>query len=333
MNLRGDHIKSVKRILGIVVMAATGLGMKAQNDVMLNQHWAIPSFYNPAQAGNTDYLRIRAAGRMQWIGIENAPMSFLGAADSPIKVGTKKVGLGVTAIQESLGLFQNLNIGFQANYKFKMGKGVFSIGVQPAYYNSKFKGSKVILPDNDDYHQGSDSSIPTQDMTGSKFDLSAGLSFTTNYLSLGVSCMHIMNPKVWLNLQGSSSSDMQEYQTELPRTLYFIADSNIPIKNTLFELQPSLLVMSDFTGVTGEASMRTTYNKFLTFGLAYRWEDAIGITIGAEYKNFFLGYAYEYPLSGINKVSSGSHELVAGYSLKLDFSGQNKHRHRSIRIM
>lgn len=79
--------------------------------------------------------------------------------------------------------------------------------------------------------------------------------------------------------------------------------------------------------------MRTTYNHFLTFGLSYRWEDALGVTIGAEYKNFFLGYAYEYPFSGINKASSGSHEIVVGYSLKLDFSGQNKHKHRSIRIM
>jgi len=52
-----------------------------------------------------------------------------------------------------------------------------------------------------------------------------------------------------------------------------------------------------------------------------------------EYKNFFLGYSYEYPLSAIAKASSGSHEIVAGYQLKLDFSQKNKNRHRSIRIM
>ena len=55
--------------------------------------------------------------------------------------------------------------------------------------------------------------------------------------------------------------------------------------------------------------------------------------VGAEFKNFFLGYAYDYPTSAINKASSGSHELVAGYQLKLDFSGKNRNKHRSIRIM
>lgn len=306
---------------------------EAQNDLMLNQHWAIPTFYNPANTGNTDFLRIRGAARLQWIGIENAPKSFVGAADVPFKLGEKRLGAGVTAMQESLGLFSNLNIGLQLSYKFKVGKGVLSIGVQPAYYNSKFKGTEVILPDNDDYHQGSDTSIPTQDLTGNHFDLSAGLSYTHKYFTLGVSCMHIMNPTVNFSLEGSQADDMQEYQTELPRQFYLIADGNIPVKNSLFVLQPSLLVTSDLAGVTGEAAMRTTFNKFLTFGVAYRWQDAIGITIGGEYKNFFLGYAYEYPLSGINKASSGSHEIVAGYSLKLDFTGKNKNKHRSIRIM
>ena len=306
---------------------------KAQDELMLTQHWALPTFYNPANTGNTDYLRIRGGARLQWIGIENAPRSFFGSADTPLQFGGKRLGVGVTAMQESLGLFANLNLGLQVSYKFKLGKGFLSVGVQPAYYNSQFKGSKVVLPDNDDFHQGSDTSIPTQDLTGNKFDLSAGISYSHKYFTVGVSCMHVMNPKVNLTMQGSQSNDSQLYQTELPRQLYLIADGNIPLKNTLFELQPSILVTSNLIGVTGEAEMRTTYNKFLTFGLTYRWQDAIGVTLGAEFKNFFIGYAYEYPLSGINKASSGSHELVAGYSLKLDFSGKNKNKHRSIRIM
>lgn len=305
----------------------------AQNELMLNQHWALPTFYNPANTGNTDFLRIRGAARLQWIGVENAPKSFVGAADIPFQLGGKRLGAGVTAMQESLGLFSNLNIAAQLSYKFKVGKGYISVGVQPAYYNSKFKGSEVLLPDNDDYHQSGDTSIPMQDLSGNHFDLSAGLSFTHKYFSIGVSCMHIMNPKVTLSLEGSEATESQQYQTELPRQVYLTADGNIPIKNSLFVLQPSLLVTSDLAGVTGEAAMRTTFNKFLTFGVSYRWQDAVGITLGGEYKNFFLGYAYEYPLSGINKASSGSHEIVAGYSLKLDFSGKNKNKHRSIRIM
>ena len=317
---------------GLLLLLA-GMETKAQDELMINQHWAVPTFYNPANTGNTDYLRIRGAARLQWLGIKNAPQSFLATADTPFQLGGKRIGAGVSAMQESLGLFSNLNIGLQLSYKLKLGKGVLSIGVQPAYFNSQFKGSKVVLPDNDDYHQGQDTSIPTQDLTGNHFDLSAGVSFTHKYFTVGLSCMHIMNPKVNLTMEGSQSQETQQYQTELPRQLYLIADGNIPLKNTLFELQPSMLITSDLAWFSGEVAMRARYNKFLSFGLTYRYMDALGLTIGAEFKNFFIGYAYEYPFSGINKASSGSHELVAGYSLKLDFSGKNKNKHRSIRIM
>ena len=55
--------------------------------------------------------------------------------------------------------------------------------------------------------------------------------------------------------------------------------------------------------------------------------------IGAEYKNFIAGYAYDYPVSAIVKASSGSHEVFLGYRMKLDLSNKNKNKHKSIRIM
>lgn len=79
--------------------------------------------------------------------------------------------------------------------------------------------------------------------------------------------------------------------------------------------------------------MRATYNKFISFGVGYRYKEAISAMVGAEFKNFFIGYAYDYPMSSISKASSGSHEVVLGYMIKLNFGEKNKNKHRSIRIM
>lgn len=306
---------------------------KAQTEAQLTQYWATPTLYNPAATGTSEYLRIRGGAKLQWLGITNAPKSFFALADSPLQFGKTKIGLGVSFSQESLGLFSNLQANVQASYKFKLGKGTFSIGVQGGYYNSKFKGSDIYIPDNDDFHQSSDTSLPSQDLTGNSFDVSAGLRYDHKYFSVGVGGLHLLNPSVKLNIEGSENSDSHEYETELTRTLYFIADGNIPLKNTLFSLQPSLLVRTDFAGFSAEVTARATYNRFITFGVGYRWKEAISAMIGVEFKNFFLGYAYDYPMSAINRASSGSHEIVAGYQLKLDFSGKNNNKHRSIRIM
>lgn len=320
----------------LLVAASLLLGLthaRAQADAQLTQYWAVPAYYNPAATGTSDFVRIRGGAKLQWIGIENAPRSFLATADSPLKIGSKRIGLGINFSQESLGLFSNLLANIQVSYKLKLFKGTLSIGLQGGYYNSKFKGSEIYIPDNDDYHQGSDTSLPTQDLAGDAFDFSAGLHYQHKYWSVGISGLHLLEPSVQLGIEGNETSDSQEYETVLGRQLYLIADGNIPIKNTLFELQPSLLARTDFSGFGAEITARARYNKFLSFGVGYRWKEAISVMVGAEIKNFFLGYAFDYPMSAINKASSGSHEIIAGYSLKLDFSGKNKNRHRSIRLM
>ncbi|MEZ3518969.1 MAG: type IX secretion system membrane protein PorP/SprF [Muribaculaceae bacterium] len=328
LRLRLRRMAAAAAMLTAAVQAA-----HAQADAQLTQYWATPAYYNPAATGTTDYVRIRGGAKLQWLGIENAPKSFLAAADSPLKIGSRRIGLGVNFSQESLGLFSNLLANIQASFKMRLFKGTLSIGVQGGYYNSKFRGSEVYIPDNDDYHQGSDTNIPTQDLVGSAFDFSAGLHWQHKYFSVGISGLHLLEPSVKLGVEGNESSDSQEYETIVPRQLYLIADGNIPIKNTLFELQPSLLARTDFNGFGAEVTARARYNKFLSFGIGYRWKEALSAMVAVELKNFFLGYAYDYPMSAINKASSGSHELIAGYSLKLDFSGKNRNRHRSIRIM
>ena len=112
-----------------------------------------------------------------------------------------------------------------------------------------------------------------------------------------------------------------------------MAGSNIPVKNTLFEVIPSVLVKSDFTFTTAEITGRVRWRKFLSLGVGYRYDDAVSLVLGAELKNFYIGYSYDYPTSAISKASSGSHEIFAGYSLKLDLSDKNKNKHKSIRIM
>ena len=120
-------------------------GMSAQNDVQFTQYWAVPAYYNPGATGEIDFVRIRGGARMQWVGIENAPRSFLAAADMPVKIGKKRIGVGVNMSQESLGLFSNMLVNLQGSYKMKFLKGTLSVGVQGGYYNTTFKGSEVYL--------------------------------------------------------------------------------------------------------------------------------------------------------------------------------------------
>ena len=321
------------RISFFFAAAFFSLNAYAQSDAQFSQYYQVKNYYNPAAIGTSDLLNIRGGARLQWVGIDNAPKSFAATAEMPVKLFNKRIGVGLLMQQESMGLYNNLTLGLQGGYKLKLFKGELTIGVQLGFINEGFKGTEVILPDGDDYHQNNDEAIPMKDLNGNAFDIGAGVFYTRGIFWGGISMTHLTQPVISLNSDSGDNTMEKNYEFQVGRTLYFMAGCNIPIKNTLFEVMPSMLVKSDFTFTTGEITARLRYNKFLSAGIGYRYDDAVIISLGAEIKGFYIGYAYDYATSAIAKASSGSHEIFAGYALKLDFSEKNKNKHKSIRIL
>lgn len=331
------HIHKLLRTVAATAAIFAAADAPAQTDAQFSQYYEVPSYYNPGATGRTDYINIRGAGRLQWVGIEHAPSTFMLSGDMPFKAFGKRFGTGLVMSQESIGLFNNLNISAQIAYKLKKWGGEFSFGLGLGLYDQTFRGSDVYLPDDDDYHQGTDPAIPTQDLHGTAFDIGAGVWYTHKLFWAGISATHLNQPTVSLSSDsgdgGATGGTETAYEFQAGRTLYFMGGCNIALKNTLFEVMPSLLVKSDFTFTTAELTARLRYSKFLSFGIGYRWDEAVVATIAAEIKNFYVGYSYDYSTSAIGKASSGSHEIVAGYRLKLDLGDKNPYRHKSIRIM
>ncbi|MDE5724959.1 MAG: type IX secretion system membrane protein PorP/SprF [Duncaniella sp.] len=332
----------IRTVAFLSVLIASGHAAMAQGDAMLTHYWMVPTYYNPAAAGDTDNIRLRGGARMQWVGIDGAPRTFVAAADTPFKLLGKKFGTGIVVQQESMGLFRNLTVNAQIGYKFKVLKGELTGALQVGFFNEQFKGSEVYIPDDDDFHESTDDATPPTDGAGTALDLVLGLFYIHRRFKAGLSLLHANNPTVTFTSEngtgsgstgGTTGETAKKYQFTAKRTLYFTAEGNIPIKNTLFEVIPSLLVRSAFTFTDVAVTGRVRYNKLFSAGLGYRYDDAISIMLGAELKGIFIGYSYDYHISDISRASSGSHEIFAGYNLKLDFSEKNRNKHKSIRIM
>ncbi|MDE5745364.1 MAG: PorP/SprF family type IX secretion system membrane protein [Paramuribaculum sp.] len=319
-----------------VILATLVNKAAAQNDAIFTHYFEVPAYYNPAATGLSDLVKIHGGSRLQWVGIENAPKTFLALADSPFKLGKHKIGTGISINQESMGLYRNLSASLQISYKLKFLGGILSIGFQPGIISDTFKGSEVFIPDDDDYHDDTDAAIPRIDVSGTALDLGAGLWYSRKSFSIGLSMTHINAPKVSFtseNGQSGTENSAESFEFGPSRSLYFIAEGNIAIKNTLFEVIPSMMVMSDFTFTRAIATARLRYKKFISAGIGYRHDDAVSAMLGVEFKGFYLGYSYDYPTGALSSASNGSHEIFAGYSVKLDLSVKNKHKQKSIRIM
>ena len=327
----------------------------SQIDAILTQHWAMPTLLNPAATGDIDFIRIRGGARLQNLGHYHSPKNFLVTADSPFKLMGKRIGAGIIINSENYDLYQNLLVSAQGSYKLQFkNQSRLSIGIQIGYYHSKFKGSEFIInnsgkpedSENPDKDEDSDEEnkeevdsdgkyedMPTMDVKGGSVDFAVGLRYEHPKFYVGISGQHLSSSKVKLSPEGESSSDSRFIEAKLPMNLYFDAGGNIPISNTLFTLQPSMIFGTDFTDFSGVAEMRATYNNLVTFGVDYRYNCAVGVLAGISIKNFFLGYSWEYDYTKQGKGATGNHEIVLGYQFKMDMGGKNLFRHRSIRIM
>ena len=327
----------IKRILTAVTMCvAVAIAAWSQTDVAFSHAWLGKNYYNPAAAGEYNAIHLNLGSRMQWVDYRRAPMTFYITADMPYKLLGQQLGAGVKAEFERIGLYVNTRIGAQVAYKRKFGKCVLSVGVQPGLFSQTFRASIAVTPQTMDENAGTgastgrDEAQPEHDVSGTAFDANVGVYFKHPMFWAGVAVTHLTSPRIELK----TSRDSYEYwEFNVSRSYYFMAGGNIPINNTLFEIQPSGMYAMSRTAWTAQLATMLRYNRMLNIGVGYRYKDALSAFIGVNLKDAYLGYCYDYPVSAISKATFGSHEVFVTYNVKLENKGKNKNRQKGVRLM
>ena len=313
-------------VLSIVV----ALGMDAQVDAAFSHFWLGQSYYNPAVAGELSAIRLNVGSRMQWVDFKHAPMTFYFATDMPYKLLGQRWGVGAKVEFERIGLYTNSRIGAQLAWKRKIGKGTFSVGIQPGVFSQTFRGNEAITVDDETTGSSTTQDIPTQNVSGTVFDANVGVYYTHPKYWAGFSVTHIMSPTIELKVSREAT---QMWEFKVGRSYYFMGGGNIPINNTLFDIQPSAMFAMTENFWTAQVAAKLRYNRMFSIGAGYRYKDAVSAFIGVNLKDAYIGYAYDYPVSAISKATFGSHEVFITYHVKLDPKEKNKNKQKSVRLM
>ena len=320
---------NIRRSIVTMVMAvAVAVGAMAQADAAFSHFWAGKGYYNPAVAGELSAIRMNLGSRMQWVDFKHAPMTFYLNVDMPYKLMGVRFGSGVKAEFERIGLFTSTRIGAQLSWRKKIGKGYASIGIQPGVFSQVFRAKERELVEEEGTE--SDIAIPSQEVSGTKFDANVGIYYTHPYFWAGFSVTHVTAPRIELKASRDATT---YYEFEVNPGYYFMAGGNIPVNNSLFEIQPMGMFAYTQNFWTAEVAARMRYNRLLSIGAGYRWKDAVTAFIGVNLKDAFIGYAYDYPVSAISKATFGSHEVFVTYNVKLDPKEKNKNKQKSVRLM
>lgn len=305
-------------LLALLISFCFSLDLKAQWDAQVSQYWKVKTFFNPAFGAEKDSIQATLLHRQQWVGVNNAPKTFIVSADMPINFMGRKHGVGILAMSESIGLFKNTLVAGQYVYKKRWKKNILNVGVQVGFTSIGFDASQIDKAGQEDIED-----IGATDQT-KVVDGNIGIAWVAPKYYIGISSTHITQPNFDIG---------DDITTFVARTYYFTAGYNLRLGKSAYEFQPSVLVKADNTVVQYDATARLVYNKMFNGGVSWRKDDGFVFLLGINIFGVDAGYAYDLSTSDIAIKSKGSHEFFVRYAMPIKLSKSGNSSHKSVRIL
>lgn len=276
--------------------------IKAQQDPQYTQYMYNTMSVNSAYAGSTGSLEAVLLHRSQWVGIDGAPQTQAFAIHSPLR--NDKIGLGFSVVNDKLGPSNELYVD-----------GNFSYSI--AFPNDKklafgLKAGMRVL--NVDWSRGRyrdpvDVLLNENISNKMKPSIGAGLYFYTDKWYVGAS--------VPTFLRGEYYDDVQE-AIDYDRLHYYFIGGYVFTFSDNFKFKPAFMVKAvSGAPIATDISANFLIQEKVTLGVSHRLDDSISALAGFQINNsLYIGYAYDYTVSNLNKYNDGSHEIILRYQLQ-----------------
>ena len=290
----------------------------AQYDAAFMRYWQVEPQLNPAAVGRQDELNVTVAMQTHATGYEDAGSTLYAGADMAFAVGSTRHGVGLTLVNDEIGLFSHKRFSAQYAYHHPLWGGKLAAGVQVDMLSESVDGGKAETNDpNDPVFSGGD-------MSGSQFDASIGFFFTHRRWYAGLSMQHLTAPTI-------SLGDKSELKVN--SAYNFMAGYNIPTKYSFITVTPSVMLRYESTDFRADITARVKYSgegRTMYGGINYAPQYSIGAFFGFVFHGLDICYGYEANTNGMG-ISAGNHEITLGYTVELNLGKRGKNMHKSVR--
>lgn len=297
----------MKKIYPIIILLFISVSANAQQLPQFTQYMYNTISINPAYAGNRDAISVVGLHRSQWAGIEGAPETQTLSIHSPLR--NEKIGLGVSVINDNIG-YENYTYAY-ADFSYTINVSAYttlSFGLKGgmSYYNLE-EELMTSVPD-DPFFYGDTFNRWTP-------NFGAGLYLSSQDWYMGLSAPKFIN---------NDNNEHSEY-VALEQVHYYLTGGYVFDLNQNVKLRPTALAkVTKGAPLSVDISATAIFNEKFYLGANYRFDDAIGAFVDFQIMpSFRLGYGYEYSVSDLQPYTSGSHEILLIYELRL---GNTKYR-------
>jgi type IX secretion system PorP/SprF family membrane protein len=286
----------MKNILIITILLLSAVGF-AQQMPQTNVYGYNKYAINPAYAGASGCTEVNFSHLNQWVKIEGAPLTSLLSANT--RIG-KSLGVGGQVLIDKIGMLQQVSGLGSVSYGFTFAN-VHKVraGLSLGFNQYRLDPSSAIVFDpNDPIVTGGNQSAGT---------VNTEIGFTYNWNNLEIAMASKQLIQAYSNF---GYAGLNGYGLRRHATMY--ASYNIDI-NDKWTMKPSLFAKGTNNGYQLDINADAIYKNFIYAGLGYRTRVGLIARAGVNIQDlFFVGYAYETPMSNIAGYSAGSHEIMLG---------------------
>lgn len=289
------------KILFSILFVASGFLGKSQQIQHYSQYFLNSYTINSAVAGLEPYYQARINNRYQWVGIVDAPKTFVLSLYGPHR--KRDLGYGGYVFSDVTG--PTSRTGLYGSYSYIMTIGgirKLSMSLSAGLLQYKIDGSKITL------HDECDPSLGNAIYSTYLPDANFSVYFKDIKYFVGLSAYQLMNNKF-------KFKELEQLGINRIRTHFFLLGGYIFEINNDFDIEPSVILKFMYpTPLQADISIREFYKKKAWLGVSFRTMDALSFMIGYEYdKQLLFGYSYDLSISNIKPYNSGTHELMLGY--------------------
>lgn len=292
---------TMRKLIHLFILSLLAAGVAAQSDVQYTHYMFNKLNYNPGYTGAKGSFDALALYRNQWSGIDGAPRTIHVNAHTPF--AGKRNGMGIAITSDEIGKVSNNAIDLSYAYRLKLGESsTLSLGVSGRIEQLRIKWSQSNPLDEDDPE------VPQGDETAFAPNFGTGAYFLGKNYFFGVSV-----PRLLRNGLYQDRTD----KTDNRRTAYVMGGFRTSLTRTV-DLLPSAMISYNVAApVDVDLNLNVLFLNTFWVGGNYRLGDSFDGVAGVEFNNGMrVGVGYDFTHSELNQVTSGSWEVMLGYTFK-----------------
>ncbi|MGQ9845910.1 MAG: PorP/SprF family type IX secretion system membrane protein [Bacteroidales bacterium] len=286
-------------LVGLLLLTLTQV-MWGQQIPMYTQYMLNDFAYNPAIAGTKEYYQAKSNNRYQWIGITDAPRTYILSVYGPHR--RLDMGFGGIVFNDVTGPTSRLGVYGAYAYNVRVKDDLrFSSGLSLGLLQYKVDGSKITLHDDGDPSLGNNTYVDYMP------DASMGVYLYATKYSLGFSLAQLFSSNI-------KFKELEQLGINKLKHHMMLHGSYIIDINDDFSVEPMLMLkFVSPAPLQADINTRVVYRNMLWLALGYRTKDAVSVLIGYNYQDqLIFGYSYDITFTDLRKYSAGTHELMIG---------------------